>query len=66
MKSKIYEIADEQAKLIAELLEMLKVANDRLDALNNLKDDMIVTFSLNEGAVCELATDNPDYINAFS
>ena len=45
---------------------MLKVANDRLDALNNLKDDMIVTFSLNEGAVCELATDNPDYINAFS
>jgi hypothetical protein len=55
MTSKIYEIADEQSKLIDELIVMLKDSHEKLDALNELKDDMIHTFSLNESAVCDLA-----------
>ena len=66
MTSKIYEIADQQSKLIDELLEMLKVANERLDALTKMRDDMIHTFSLNESDVYDLALGSPDYINAFS
>jgi ABC-type phosphate transport system auxiliary subunit len=66
MTSKIYEIADQQSKLINELLEMLKVANERLDALTKMRDDMIHTFSLNESDVCDLALGSPDYITAFS
>ena len=51
----MHEIALQQSKFIDELLEMLKVANERLDALSKLQDDMIHTFSLNESAVCDLA-----------
>jgi len=43
MTSKIYEIADEQSKLIDELLEMIKVMDERLDMFKELRDECLGT-----------------------